>query len=110
QDDDLPHPDGGRGLEVVVEVLSANGLEVDEVVAELALQRVLGRLAVEQVGPLSPNGPAEDLGEWIDRRGVGLLRLECSRRCYEERGRSDARCDVPGVIFGTHVRVSTPGF
>ncbi len=106
----LSHPDRSRGLEVGVEVPGPNGLEVDEVVAELGLQRVLGRAAVEQVGPLPADCPAEDLGIRINRRRVRLLRFQGPRRSHEQGGRTHTRLDVPGVIFGTHVRGYTRGF
>jgi hypothetical protein len=82
QDDDLPHA-GFRGpQEVLVEVLRASSLEVDEMVAEVgALEGVVGFLTVENVGRRSADGATEDLRVLVDDQRVGLLRLErpCGR-------------------------------
>jgi len=94
-----------RGAKVVV-------VDLDEAAgqasAELALQRmVVG--AVEHMGPVAASRPTEHFGIGIDGGGVGFLGLQGPRRCDEQGSRTHACVDVPGVIFGTHVRVYTRG-
>lgn len=80
---DLAHPGCRGGVEIGIEVSGPNALEVDEMFAELGLQRVFGRAAVEQVGPLAAYCPAEHFGIRIDRRGVRFLGLQGPRRGHE---------------------------
>ena len=75
---DLAHTRVGRVIEVVVEELGACGLVVDEVPAELGHQLVLRRLAVENVGPLAADCPAEDLRVRVDDQRVRFVRLQRS--------------------------------
>ncbi len=52
--------------------------------AELrGLQRVIGVLAVENVGRGTAHGSAKQLGVGVDGQRVGLLRLQRSRGRYE---------------------------
>src|SRR5262249_18300271 len=109
QDDDLPHAGVGGAQEVLVEILRARGLEVDEGVAEVGgLERGVGVLAVENVRRRTTDGTTEDLRVWVDGQRVGLLRLQRPRGRYEQRRRTDACCDVPGVTFATHPTDTTP--
>ncbi len=67
-----------------------------------ALQLVVGKLAVEHIGPRTADGTAERLRIWVDDQRVGLLGFQRSRRRDKQRGRTDTRCDVPAITFGTH--------
>jgi hypothetical protein len=80
----LPRAGVGGLTEILVEILGAGALEVDEMLAEVGrLQRVVGSLAVEDVGGRTANGTAEHLRIRVDGQRVGFPRLQCSRGRYE---------------------------
>ncbi len=84
QDDHLSHAGVGGPAEIPVEIPGAGALEVDEMLAEVAgLQRVVGNLAIEDVGGGTADGTAEHLRVGVDGQRVGLLRLQRSRGRYE---------------------------
>jgi hypothetical protein len=66
------------------------------------LELVVGHVTVEHVGGTTADGAAEHLRIRVDGQRVGLLRLQGSCGRYEQRGRTDTRCDVPGIAFTTH--------
>jgi hypothetical protein len=100
QDDDLPHAGVSGPAEILVEILRASALEVDEMLAEVGgLQVVFGILAVED-GRKSPH---------TDRRPAGRASAPPAlARSNQQRGRTNTRCDVPWITFTTHPTNTTP--
>jgi SAM-dependent methyltransferase len=70
-------------LEVCVEVPGPNALKVHEMLAELRLQLVFGGVAVDQIGPLPSDRPAEHFGIRIDRRRIGFLRAAATNNAVD---------------------------
>jgi ribosomal protein L16 Arg81 hydroxylase len=103
QDDHLPYAGVRRSAEIFVEVLGAGSLVVDEMPTPVGgLQLVVRQLAVQDVGGYTADGATENLGVRVHDQRVRLLCLQRSRCRYEQRGRTDTRCDVPGITFASH--------
>lgn len=69
---------------------------------------MVGILTVEDVVGGTADGAAENLRVRIHGQRVGLLRFQRPRGGHEQRGRTDARSDVPGIAFASHPAHSTP--
>ena len=107
QQHDLTDARFGDTAKVGVEVAGSGTLEVDEVLAELGVEHMLGAATVQYVRPRAADCATEHLRVRVDGERFGLLCLQCPRGGDQQRRRADARGDVPAVVVSTHSREGT---